>query len=429
MNRPLNPTAYHTEAHESLGYLLVLLVGALLFGVYLKLDIATDPAGWSWIVEQAYRGARAPGGAAHPLLFAVNHLISLLGQRWPDVPAADFMMFCHRGVAALGVVFLGWYLVQRFKSVLVAFTGMLLVGFSAVYWQGALTLSPYQLGLTLFLGALCCVGRPAYGRSITRVRDWVAIILCTAALMASQNLLILVPAFLCAASDQARQRGQFIFWLGTFYLLSQGLFLYQYVIGPSELFAASATSGKIEEWLRFQSPEEGRLVLPLDGMPVTVPMEAAAEKISAILEAASHSILAFGGDSFVAYGLWFLIGLLGAVMVAVHSARRDAMVGLLIVVPVLGVSYLHSFIVAARFLPLSVGVAVICCSLVGFMVQEIEGKFRLIAAAAFLGVAVPSIAVVNYAHLTRTLAATAVQAAQPAVTELEQKVPSTSEGL
>jgi hypothetical protein len=377
----------------------VILLAVLFLGLYVRVPLSIDSSEWSWQVEQAYRGARARGGAEFPLLFVVNYLVSLVGLSWGEVIPEDLMLFWHRGVAALGLVFFGWFLVQRFASVLVAFSGMALLGFSMVFWKGAASMNPHQLALMLFLAALCCVGRPAYGRSLSRIRDVLAIVLCTAALLSSQAFLILLPAFLQASSEEVRQRGQFLFWVVLLYAFGQAFFIYQYVIGPSELFQAATIEGKISEWLRFQPSGGGRLALDATAKAVQTELPDYSVKLMALFESAMHSIVAVGSDKLATAVLWFVVASLAVVMAAVQNVRREVMLGVLIIVPGMAVVYLGSSIRTESYLPLAVGFALIVCAPAGFIFQEFRGVLKYLGAVVLLAIVVPALAYLNFHSL------------------------------
>ena len=400
MNRQVaSISSVYPESRESLSYLLVILLAVLFFGLYVRVPLPIDSSEWSWLVEQAYRGARVRGGAEYPLLFVVNYLVSLVGLSWGEVTPEDLMLFWHRGVAAIGLILFGWFLVQRFGSVLVAFSGMALLGFSMVFWRGAVSMNPHQLALTLFLGALCCVGRPAYGRGLSRIRDLLAIVLCTAALLASQAFLILLPAFLQASSQEMRQRGQFLLWVVLLYAFGQAVFIYQYAIGPSELFRAATIEGRIAEWLQFQPPGGARLALDTTATTMRTELPDYSVKVIALFQSAMNSLVAIGPDKLAMAVLWFVVASLAMVMVTVQSLRSDVMLGVLITIPLMAVLYLSSSIRTESYLPIAVGIALILCAPAGFMAQEFRGILKYLGAIMLLVIVVPTVAYLNFSSL------------------------------
>ncbi|NDC36818.1 MAG: hypothetical protein EBZ48_02065, partial [Proteobacteria bacterium] len=230
-----------------------------------------------------------------------------------------------------------------------------------------------------------------------RLRDWLGILLFAAALLSSQFFMAFVPAFLYAASGDYRRRGQFLLWSGVFYLIGQGTFIYQYSIGPSDLFRAATIEGKVMEWLAFQPPEAGRLALFVD--PAVAQSREPATRLAAILQSSMQSVTAFGGGADAVLALWCGLGAIGIVMSLFHSIRRDIMTAGLIAVPLLAIIYLQSYVVMNNYLPLSLAVALLGAAFAGFMAKEFPGLIGLTGVATVLCVVLPVFIWVNYATL------------------------------
>ena len=386
-----------SERHDSLASLLILLLAVGVFYLYLKLPFAISSPEVSAMVDASYAGFRARGGAEHPLLLAYNYLLAQIGHSSLQVFPEDILTFSHRALAALGVAFMGWYLLQRFGSLIVAIAGAVTLASSLAYWKGALTMNPHQIALVLFLGALCCVARPSYGFGLGRIRDWLGVILVCSAMLFSRYFVIFLPAFIYASSEFWGQRARFLGAVLLFYGAASAVFLYFYIIGPTELMSATSISGRVIEWIQFQPPEGARLAL--GGRLEDQPLEVSA-KISAIFNSAVWSVIALNGDSVLQLAIWFAMGALALILYSVEATRRDVMTALLIIVPCLAATYLQPQVEAQRYLPICAAFVILAGTFAGFMLASFAGSFRFVGAVALLLVIAPAVGFGNFLQLS-----------------------------
>lgn len=385
------------ERQDSLASLLILLLAVGVFYIYLKLPLAIQSPEITAMVDASYSGFRARGGAEHPLLLAYNYGLAQIGHRGLQVFPEDILTFSHRALAALGVAFMGWFLLQRFGSLIVALAGALTLASSLAYWKGALTMNPHQAALVLFLGALCCVARPSYGFGLGRLRDWLAVILLCSAMLFSKYFILFLPAFLYASSEFWGQRMRFFGAVLLFYGGASAVFLYLYVIGPPELMSATSISGRIVEWIQFQPPEGARLAL--GGALEAQPSDASA-KISAIFNSAIWSVIALNGDEVLQFAIWFAMGALALILYSVEATRRDVMIALLIIIPCIAATYLQSQVEVQRYIPLCVAFVILAGTFAGFILASFNGIFRFVGAVALLLVIAPAVFFGNFFHLS-----------------------------